>query len=281
MSEVEKFRKLIVFKIAAALSMAAPYENEELIPGKQIPGAYALVNPKSMQIYIGSTDDLYGRKYKHLWHIERGDHRNEKVREAFRNQPVGQIFFFTWPTNTRDQAFDLEQKFLDMFFGDPRCLNLAPNARSVAGSKRSEEQKEAIRKLTLEQWENPEFREKQSQSLKKYFSDPENRKRSSEIAIKAAADPELRDKLRDLANTQWADPEARARKAEEVRKYHADPENRRKFLEARKHLIRKVVVDGVVYSTMREAAASLKVNRNVIAKRIKNPKLPNYHFKEK
>ena len=84
----------------------------------------------------------------------------------------------------------------------------------------------------VESYEDPEYRKKQSENAKKYFSDPEARKKLGEREF--YKDPEYRKKLSENAKKQFSDPEARKRHSEAGKKRFSDPEYRKKRSEIAK-----------------------------------------------
>lgn len=275
------FEKLLRLKLAEAVSNGNLFSNPELSPDVEQPGAYVLIHPQTRHLYVGSTDDLYERKYKHRWHIERGDHRNLKVRQHYAENPTDQIWFLTWFTKTRDDAYDLEQKFLDHSWGGEKSLNISPDARtSNKGVLLSDERKDEIRQKVTELWKDPEYRERMSKAAKKHFADPENRARMAERVKLANTRPAFRASQAEKANVQWADPDARSRKSEEVKAYLSVPANRAKMLESRRHLFKQVSAEGVVYPSIKAAGRHFGISDSSVMKRIRSPRRVDWFLVE-
>lgn len=107
------------------------------------PGAYILEHAESGQFYIGSSGELGARKRTHLSDLRRGVNCNQKLQQAYDEDP--QVKFTFILTETASLALDYEQKLLDLHRGDPNLMNVATNARAPgAGLTRSPETRQLI-----------------------------------------------------------------------------------------------------------------------------------------
>lgn len=252
------FEHLISLKIAELIVEENKIISEELSFKNKLIGAYILVHPKTRQVYVGSTDDLYERRYKHFWHIKRNNHRNRKIREAFISTPSNTVYFFIFPTVTREQSFDIEQKFIDSYIDNPKCLNIALDSRmSGKGIKFSEERKKQISSIVKEKWRDPFHKKLKSDITKAYFSIPDNKAKMIANAKIFGSNPIFKEKQRITAIKQWSDLEARKRKSEEVKQYALLNGN-------------KVIINDVIYPHVTEAARLLNINKDILRYRIKN-----------
>jgi hypothetical protein len=273
------FEKLITLRLAEKISEGTVFTNEELTADSSLVGAYIFVHPKTKEVYIGSTKNLYERKYKHFWHIERGDHRNVKVNKAYSENKTDKIYFFTWITNDLEKAKDLEQKFLDSYFDNPKCLNIAPDARlSGKNVKRSKELRERISLRVKENWKDPNYRALKSRLAKEYANKPSVRKALKERSIEAINRPGAKEHLRNKANEQWNDPEARLKKSEEVKRYFSNPENRLKAKLARKHLLKNISVDGKIFKGREAVANHYNITPAAVGGRILSKHKPTWFY---
>lgn len=282
MNKLEWFNKIITFKIAAALVKTDSSEDDNLLLGSKVPGAYVIVHPETRQFYVGSTDDLAVRKYKHLWHISNGTHRNAKIKEAFQNVSAKNVFFFIWPTQSRKEAYDIEQKFLDATVENEKSLNIASDARlSGKGVKRSLELRKRISDSVKKIWTNPNHRELKSKLAKEYMANPDNRKRMIERVTFACNTEEFKSRQAEIANQQWSDPEARKRKSEEVKKYFQNPANKEKYKASRQHLSDAVSIDGQIFSSMSEAGRYYGIHRSMVRARVQSKKWKDWKYVKK
>ncbi len=100
--------------------------------------------------------------------------------------------------------------------------NFTLGGEGSSGYKFSEEQKEALRK----KWENPEFREMMSESVKKSLNH-ERKQKIRESSKRRWEDPEYREKLRVVYDS----PEYKEMKHESTRKVWEIPEHKEKMRE--------------------------------------------------
>lgn len=273
------FEHLISLKIGELITQENKIINEELTFKNKLIGTYILIHSKTRQIYIGSTDDLYERRYKHLWHIKRKDHRNRKVQEAFLLVPSEQIYFFIFPTKTREESFDLEQKFLNSYYDNPKCLNIASDAR-LCGNDRiyTDEQRKNISETVKKQWKNPEYKKLKSRITKAYLSIPENKAKMIKNLKISTNKIEYKNSQSKKAIIQWSDPELRRKKSEEVKKYLSNPINKQKSIDSRKHLIKPISINNVIYSSRKEAASKLNLSIVTVTKHILNKNKPSWFY---
>ena len=86
----------------------------------------------------------------------------------------------------------------------------------------------------VESYQDPEFRQKVSDGLNKYFEDPEARRKNSESQKKRFEDHEERRKRSEAQKKYFEDSENRKKHSEVQKKRFEDPEERRKTSEATK-----------------------------------------------
>lgn len=107
------------------------------------PGVYVIEHVSTGSMYVGSTGELGQRKRWHLSTLRLGKNRNAPLQRAYDEDP--QLDFTFIPTKTKEEAVAFEQQLLDHLQGDPRLLNIAPNAKAPGlGLIRSEETRARI-----------------------------------------------------------------------------------------------------------------------------------------
>jgi len=106
---------------------------------ENIYGAYIILHCKTGKIYIGSGQ-VYHRKRNHTNKLKRGIHSNEELQKAFNNDSNIQ-FNIIQRTNTSNEAYEIEQYFLDKYFHSGLLFNKYSNAKSPLGIKLSDEVK--------------------------------------------------------------------------------------------------------------------------------------------
>lgn len=105
-------------------------------------GVYRIVAP-SGHFLVGSTNNFYNRCYKqHFANLKLGKHYNPHLQNRFNKTPVGWRFEVVEEVVNEDDLLAAEQKYIDIYFGQSRCMNINPFAckpPSAKGRKRSKE----------------------------------------------------------------------------------------------------------------------------------------------
>lgn len=105
-------------------------------------GVYVIEHPSSKKFYVGSTTDLESRTIRHVLDLTRGRHANHFLQKAYRQNNNIELSIFI--TETRDEAYDLEQEFIDKYHAEGKLFNIATCARNSLINK-TEEAREMIR----------------------------------------------------------------------------------------------------------------------------------------
>lgn len=79
--------------------------------------------------YIGSTNHIGTRIKGHAGTIKALKHKNPRVRELSKDHNLFDFEIIVIFTKDRDDAFDLEQYFLEKYANDPAMMNIAIDAR--------------------------------------------------------------------------------------------------------------------------------------------------------
>ena len=114
---------------------------EQQIPNN--PGMYIISNLNNDVQYVGSASNLNNRRLSHLSELRKKVHHNKMLQLVYDS---GSNLFITFHiTKTRDEAFDLEQAYLDEHHGTKYLCNIAKDARvSWSGLTHSKETKTKI-----------------------------------------------------------------------------------------------------------------------------------------
>ncbi|SAK83948.1 GIY-YIG catalytic domain protein [Caballeronia arationis] len=91
-------------------------------------GVYIIIHEPSGLMYVGSSGDLHTRIRQHEWNLRRGAHHCAALQEAYRESPAIRIKSVL--TDTREDAYDREQEFLNRYFVAGRVFNAGSNARN-------------------------------------------------------------------------------------------------------------------------------------------------------
>jgi group I intron endonuclease len=128
------------------------------------------------KFYIGSTTvSLAERASRHKSMLKKGYHSNHLVLQAY--EEYKQVSFEVLEVCGKSECLDLENKYLQMYFDHPDCLNQAKDSRSNIGITRTEEHKAAVsrahkgKKYRLGIPNSPEARARISKGLKKAWAE--------------------------------------------------------------------------------------------------------------
>lgn len=135
--------------------------------------------------YYGQSSQLARRERDHLRHLVKGIHDNVRVQRAFDKHGQATFEVVCYAPVTRLDA--LEQAFLDRYFDDADCLNLAHCAeapargRTVSAETRRKISKSVSRAMTGRK-HSPETRRRMSEAQKGKVVSAETRRRMSVAA---------------------------------------------------------------------------------------------------
>lgn len=143
---------------------------EEQVPNN--PGMYIITDYERSLEYVGSSGDLNSRRWAHLSCLRRNKHNNKLLQELF-NRCNQKLYMIYYVTESKDDAFDLEQQYLDDYLGTKRLCNIASDARlpmignsNMLGKRHSEETKAKISVVHKGKVVSEETRVKQSEAHK-------------------------------------------------------------------------------------------------------------------
>lgn len=230
--------------LSLAQYLTGGYDYSDITWSSRSPGAYIIYIPSVRKVYIGHTADIYRRRVKHLSKLKTGQHRNKKLQELYDTNPEMEILFFFYPEESVEAAIHLEQVLLSKYSDHPDLLNVATDARSQLGFKHSEETKVVLKAL-----------------MKIRTANPAHAKNLSEFHIQRFSVQSERDAQSERIKKAWENPETRAR-----------------MLEANKLKGRKIVVDGVNYSSIVEASNALNVSVTAVTWRLKSHRHPTWRY---
>ena len=220
-------------------------------------------NPERGFKYVGKTNHMVDRKYRHRKAGERGSQNDFHVAihkwgwESF-EWSIDRDGMLEW------EALDHEIELiahLDTFLGDG--YNMTPGGDGL--TECSDEMKKRIgdgvrkaysdpavlqnmKEKVKEACNDPEYRKRLSNRLKAVCNTPEHRAKMSRVLKVAMQDEELRRKLSDSANKRWSDPEQRRKASDAAKERMKNPELRNKISKANK----KAYSDPAVLQNMKE-----------------------------
>ena len=167
---------------------------EKLLVFRGTHGIYAIRNLQNTKRYVGSAVDLYDRLYQHVWHLDRGTHRNPKLQRAWMKYGA-KCFCFEVLELVGDpaQLVAREQQWINAYDAVANGYNVRAQAGSNLGHKFS-----------------AEVRAKVAAGARQVMSDPATKERHRELTRAAMADPAVRQKCRDAIHRRYSDPTQKA-----------------------------------------------------------------------
>lgn len=234
-------------------------------------GAYKLTHPKTGLFYLGSSANIYERYHVHLSTLKSKTHKNPRLQKAFDEDPVVIIEWFE--TKDRDEAYNVEQLYIDRHFGKPDCVNVHNSARSSweAGTMPEELKEkllvaatEANRSRTYAKgWTHTE-ETKQKMRTSQLARDP------STFARGMVRSEETRAKLR-IANSR---PRRKGQVFSDERKANmaAAAKNRN----SKSNIA--ISVAGIIYKTIAEAARAIGVTHRTVRLRLQDDRYKDYTY---
>ena len=262
--------------ILAELLEKYSFDNQKLVfaeHGKQKqPGVYTITFLNYNKVYVGSTGNLYGRYLAHLWHLNNNKHWNKCLQNTFNKDP--EIKFFFLPTESREQAYEVEQELIDNYKPTGLLFNIATDARNSGVSyQHTEEAKKKIGDAHRGRKHSEETKHKvgiasRARMLGKPMPDWVKQKISIAHQGKVLSD-ETKKKLSI----------ARIGVSKGPTPY--SEEGWKRIKEHGQRTAKPVDIEGIIYSSITEASKILEIERNMIKDRIKStsPRFSEWRYK--
>lgn len=122
---INKNHMLVELYIRTKLAERATTEDlfDEVKGSEPVAGAYLLYNPRTEEIYFGTTNDLYDCYMSTLKLLKEGTHWDEHVRESFLRMPCESPIFIPVRTNSVMDAFSIAESLCAGYAEHPKLLN--------------------------------------------------------------------------------------------------------------------------------------------------------------
>lgn len=230
-------------------------------------GVYLLQNSITMETYIGSGI-VKERLYNHQLHLKNGTHKNLLLQEAYNRNSNFEVVVVQ--TESREEAYDIEQAVLNEHIDNPLLLNICPDARF--GHRRNwqhtEETKQLIREKALGRKHTEEAKAKMSK-MRTGIPRPD----VSEFFKGKTLTPEHIDKVRQALTG--------LKRSEESRLRIKEANTGRKFSEeARRNMglahLDQYEVDGVVYRGQQQIADAYGISVSTVIRRLASDDYPTW-----
>jgi len=250
-------------------------------------GVYILTNPRTGEFYVGSSQNIKKRIERHIRELNQGIHHCSKFQAAWKKDPYFQVTIF--PTETREDAYELEQELLDRYSATKLLLNVLLVAKG-GGDTLTRDPKREERIARIKQTLINRMHELTKEEKRLLFGRPgskngmwgrihtdEVKKRISEVHkgntynLGAVFSAEHRRKISENASKRVGElnPFYGKVHSEETRKRLSELGKARDTLPANS---RKVKVDNKVYESLTEASRQLNISPALMVYRINSSK---------
>ncbi len=173
-------------------------------------GIYKITCIANNRIYIGSAVNLRDRRNRHFNHLRQNRHHSQHLQRAW-NKYGEQAFTF----EVLEQVLPIsltarEQYWLNKLkpFGR-KGFNIAREAGSTLGTKRSPESLKKLSQVSLDRWDSPEYIERVRQAHLGQERSPETRARLRQANLDKKMSSESIEKTRQANLGSKRSPEAR------------------------------------------------------------------------
>lgn len=263
------------------------------IPAENAIGVYMIHAPNFEKAYFGSSNEVRRRLLRHRRDLVNRDHDNWELQQLF-NKWGHLLQICIYYTDTKEEALNIEQAFIDEWFGTTAICNLAQDARSSGigyipkpetierirqaniGKPKSEAHRASISRTLMGRPVQPHVAEMlRSMNKGKIFSD-ETRKKMSLSGKGKVFSLETRQRMSEAVKRKPPVTMETRLKLSLARK--GKPAIRtEKGLEAlRLARIKPVSVEGTHYESIKLAAETLGLTIKVISNRLNSNNYPTY-----
>jgi group I intron endonuclease len=232
-------------------------------------GVYKIINTVNGKFYVGSSKDIPSRVRRHFYDLKRNSHHSAYFQRAYNK--YGKESFTHEVVLECDNFIEEEQKLLDNL-----DWSLAYNVSKAAdgGDTYTHNPNKEARRLQLiailkPYWEN---------TVPRYGKDNSNWRGGISSSICKGCGKKLTGDSDFCRPCYFAQRDISGEKNPFFGKSHSNETIEK--LRKRTPTTQKVVIDDVEYPSMLEASKALKAHPNTITNRVKNPKFPNYRYKD-
>lgn len=232
-------------------------------------GVYKIINTINGKFYVGSSKNIPSRISRHFYELKRNSHHSAYFQRAYNK--YGKENFIHEVVLECDNFVEEEQKILDNL-----DWSLSYNVSKAAGGGDTythNPNKEKVRLKLIEtlkiSWANPILR---------YGKDNFNWRGGVSKSECTNCGKEIKGDSEFCSPCYFAQRDISGSKNPFFGKTHSDETIAK--LKKKNPTTQKVVIDDVEYSSMLEASKVLQVHSNTITNRVKNPKFPNYKYKD-
>lgn len=269
------------------------YRMYVLLETKMSIGAYVLTDKRTGKFYVGSSQDIRKRLDRHYRDLKNQEHHCPGLQHLWNK--YGRLVETIFPTDTREEAYALEQDLIDRHLMSSLLLNIGTGVKGGDNLSRHPDRDNIIRRIhesmqkklvDMTPLERKLLYAKYGQANGMYgrTHTPEARKIMSEVGSRIENVERLH-AIRDLpAYRDGLSRAAKLRVGEKNTFYgktHSE-ETKRLLSEKLKGQLppnlKKVEVDGATYESLTDAGRKLGISPALMVYRIKSDKYPTYQY---
>jgi group I intron endonuclease len=199
----------------------ASFKGGETLIERGVPGIYSIHNTENDKRYVGSAISIYDRLYNHIWHLEQGTHRNQRLLNAWRKYGMSAFVLKVIEVISDPlQLLEREQHWIDHYDSHQRGYNINPKAGNNLGRKFDSEARRNIANGARLAMSDPAVKERLRQATRAAMSRPEVRKKCREAMLQRRADPSRKAKL---IESLWSEDARKKRQQTWLRKSQPKP----------------------------------------------------------
>lgn len=178
-------------------------------------GVYCIRCLANGRVYVGSSVDIRKRWREHWGGLNRGDHPNRRLLNAWRKHGPDRFEFAVLEETPAGRLIEREQFHIDRLKAASRRhgLNISPTAGSPLGVIVAPATRAKISKANRIALNRPGTRAALSESGRRAWADEKTRKAKVEKTREVVARDSYRETLRESTTRLWGDPEYRAKLA--------------------------------------------------------------------
>jgi group I intron endonuclease len=126
-------------------SLPYSYSHQQYSIRRNKSATYILQEFNNGKVYVGSSGEIYKRITKHKYLIERKMHENFNFNNLLKETDIKNFELIIIFTNSREDAYDLEQLLINYYIASGRLINIATNVRLARlGTTLTDEHKRKI-----------------------------------------------------------------------------------------------------------------------------------------
>lgn len=235
-----------------------------------VPGVYMITTEDTSKAYIGATGNLKKRNFHHEWDLKNNNHYNKGLQKLY-DENQGNLTFIGMPTETREEALEVELALLDYYRGTDDLVNIHPNDVTMSPEAREKVRNTMIgNKLCVGRVHTEETKRKIALANK-------GNKYSEGRVVSEETRRKLSEAQKGMVHRPpgWNHTEESKRKMSEATKGRSFSEEHKQKLSQTKQS--PVCIEGKEYRNRHRAAEELGVTVRIVRHRCISPNFPDWY----